>query len=190
MIVKNYLPFSIVENDAFMAFTHELCPSYSAPTRKTVSNGLLQKYYNTLKENVENVLAQAEYVALTTDSWTSASHEQYVAVTAHFLDAETNIQSFMLECIPDAKRHTAENLADLLRNICTDWKIQDKIVAVTADNAINIQTAIGLTKWKSVPCFAHNYAKFNCASRFDRDKRSPNKSKIHCGAFSQNCSSQ
>lgn len=155
MIVKNYLPFTLVENDAFKAFTHELCPSYSAPTRKTVSNGLLQKYYNITKENIERVLAQAEYIALTTDSWTSASHEQYVAVTAHFLDDETSIQSYMLECIPDVQRHTAQNLANLIKAVCVDWKIEDKIIAVTADNAANIQNAINLLKWRSVPCFAH-----------------------------------
>lgn len=155
MIVKNYLPFTLVESDAFKAFTHELCSSYSAPTRKTISNGLLQKYYNIVKENLEKVLAQAEYIALTTDSWTSASHEQYVAVTAHFLDDETSIQSYMLECIPDVQRHTAQNLANLVKQVCEDWKIEEKIVAVTADNAANIQNAINLLKWRSVPCFAH-----------------------------------
>lgn len=61
----------------------------------------------------------------------------------------------MLECIPDAQRHTAQNLAELIKKVCTDWGVDEKIVSVTTDNANNIQAAIALLKWKQVPCFAH-----------------------------------
>ncbi|CAG4952022.1 unnamed protein product [Parnassius apollo] len=61
----------------------------------------------------------------------------------------------MLECIPDAQRHTAQNLADLIKKICTEWNVIEKVVSVTADIANNIQAAISLLKWKQVPCFAH-----------------------------------
>lgn len=90
MIVKNYLPFTIVESDSFRTFIQELSPSYMPPSRKTLSNALLLKYYNIVRENVAKVLREAEYIALTTDAWTSSSHQQYVSVTAHFI-INTNI---------------------------------------------------------------------------------------------------
>lgn len=65
------------------------------------------------------------------------------------------MKTYMLECIPDVQRHTAQNLANLLKKIYVDWEILDKIAAVTTDNAANIQAAIALLRWKSVPCFAH-----------------------------------
>lgn len=154
MIVKNYLPFTIVESDSFRAFIKELCPSYVVPSRKTLSKVLLQKFYNIVREDVTKLLGQAEYIALTTDAWTSASHNQYVAVTAHFVE-NNNIKAVMLGCIPDAQRHTAQNLADLIKKICTEWNVMEKVVSVTADNANNIQAAISLLKLKQVPCFAH-----------------------------------
>lgn len=154
MIVKNYLPFTIVESDSFKAFLQELSPSYIPPSRKTLSNALLLKFYNIVREDVSKSIGQAEYIALTTDAWTSASHQQYVAVTAHFVE-NSKIKAVMLECIPDAQRHTAQNLADLIIKICNEWNITEKVVSVTTDNANNIQAAISLLKWKQVPCFAH-----------------------------------
>lgn len=143
MIVKNYLPFTVVESDLFRIFIKVLSPSYVAPSRKTLSNALLLKFYNIVREDVNKLLGQAEYVALrTTDAWTSASHNQYVAIIAHLVE-NGNVTAVVLECIPDAQHYTAQNLADLVKKKnCTEWNVTEKVVSVTTDNANNIQEMV------------------------------------------------
>ncbi|KAF2896786.1 hypothetical protein ILUMI_09389 [Ignelater luminosus] len=154
-IVKNYLPFQIVESDYFKKFVNELNPGYQLPSRKTVSKVLLPQYYNMTKERVFNKLKTAEAICLTTDGWTSVANESYLAVTAHFLNKANDLQSVLLECYKYTDSHTAVNLSEELQRIVENWQIKERIVAVVSDNAANIVAAIKRTEWKHIPCFAH-----------------------------------
>lgn len=55
-----------------------------------------------------------------------------------------------------SQRHTAENLANVLRAAAEDWGIADKVVACVHDNGTNITVATSrLLEWDSHRCFAH-----------------------------------
>lgn len=153
-IAKNFLSFYLVESDYFKAFVRELNPGYQLPTRKTISNVLLPKYYNITKEVIFNKVQLAEAVSLTTDGWTSVTNESYISVTAHYF-YQNKLESSLLDCYKYTESHTASNLCDELQRIVRDWQITNKIVAVVSDNAANIVAAIRQTGWKHIPCFAH-----------------------------------
>jgi len=55
----------------------------------------------------------------------------------------------------DAEDHTAEYIADELKNVIDEWNATKKIIAVVTQNAANIVAAICLNGWKHIPCFAH-----------------------------------
>ena len=66
------------------------------------------------------------------------------------------LRSYLLDCSHMGERHTAINLEDQINKVCTDWDIQDKVVAVTTDNAPNLVSAVTTyTKYMHLPCFAH-----------------------------------
>lgn len=153
-IVKNFLPFYLVESQDFKSFVAELNSGYQLPCRKTVSQVLIPQYYNLTKEKVLGKIQLADAICLTTDGWTSVTNESYVAVTAHYLNIN-KIESYLLSCYKYTERHIATNLCEELQRIVTEWKISDKIVAVVSDNAANIVAAIRRTNWKHIPCFAH-----------------------------------
>lgn len=155
MICKEYHPFSIVEDKEFIKFVSLLCPGYSLPSRKTLSQSLLPQAFETLSQKVKQELKETAAIALTTDGWTSFNSQSFFAFTAHYLNENTEICSKMLGCIEFSNKHTAENLSALIKDQCREWGINNKIAAVVTDNAYNIVAAIKLCQWRHVPCYAH-----------------------------------
>ncbi|KAE9523772.1 hypothetical protein AGLY_015832 [Aphis glycines] len=157
MIVKEYYPFSIVEDVEFIKLVNMLNPGYSLPSRKTLSTSLLPVLYNEIYKKVHSdIEVNAQYVALTTDAWTSLKNESYTAITVHFIDQNCELKSYLLSCAKFPMRHTSENIKDCLQNIVRQWGLQNKIAACTTDNASNITSAIRLCQWRHVSCFAHS----------------------------------
>lgn len=70
MIVKEYHPFSIVEDKEFRKLLNMLSPNYIIPSRKTVSNSLLPQMYEMVVQRVKDKLKNVTAVCLTTDGWT------------------------------------------------------------------------------------------------------------------------
>ncbi|XP_025203269.1 zinc finger BED domain-containing protein 6-like [Melanaphis sacchari] len=95
MIVKEYYPFSIVEDVEFIKLVNMLNPGYSLPSRKTLSTSLLPVLYNEIYKKVQSdIEVNAQYVALTTDAWTSLKNESYTAITVHFIDQNCELKSY------------------------------------------------------------------------------------------------
>lgn len=77
-----------------------------------------------------------------------------MSVTCHYVDGY-KLKSHLLDCFPFTDQHTAQNLAQELVRVASEWGISDKIVACVSDNATNIKAAIRITGWANLPCFAH-----------------------------------
>lgn len=153
-LVKNYLPFQLVEDQHFKNFVLGLNSGYQFPARKTVSKVLIPQMYNLLKDVVKMKIQKVEAVCLTTDAWTSSANESYLSVTAHFVNNDT-LESALLECYKYCESHTANNLSAELNRVAQDWQIVDKVSAIVSDNASNIVAAVKQTGWTNVKCFAH-----------------------------------
>jgi len=157
MIVKEYHPFSIVEDKEFRKLINMLSPNYIIPSRKTVSNSLLPQMYEMVVQNVKNTLKNVSAVCLTTDGWASRNNQSFVAVTAHFVDPEniTELSSVLLGCSSFPESHTADNLASFLKNITSEWGLCQRISVVVTDNAENMKLAVDKCNWRRLSCFAH-----------------------------------
>lgn len=156
LICSEYLPFSLVENEQFKKFVSLLNPSYVVPSRKTMSNSILDQVYIRLKDCVKNELKTATAISVTTDGWTSVSNDSYIALTVHFINEKNELRSFLLECVKFNERHTAEHLANETKKTLQDWTLFDKVVALVTDNAANMTAAARLGGWPHLPCFAHS----------------------------------
>ncbi|XP_064456888.1 zinc finger BED domain-containing protein 6-like [Ornithodoros turicata] len=155
LIVKEYHPFSLVEGEQFKQFVYALNPNYRLPTRKTLSSTLLPQQHAKVAEQVRMHLRSATAVCLTTDGWTSMTNESYIGLTAHFIDENCEMKSYLLDCFSYNERHTAENIASELQRVVTEWDIQNKICAAVSDSAANVTAAIRACGWRHNPCFAH-----------------------------------
>ncbi|XP_037958832.1 zinc finger BED domain-containing protein 4-like [Teleopsis dalmanni] len=155
VIVEDVHPFSIINDTGFRKLVLGLAPSYAFPSKTTFSTTFLMEKYNKAKESILDILQEAKTISLTTDMWTSNANESYLAVTAHFISQNWKFNSCLLSCVECRFQHTSENLAAEIKRIIDEWRLTNKIFAVTTDNAANIIRAVTLCGWCHVPCFAH-----------------------------------
>ncbi|KAJ8909930.1 hypothetical protein NQ315_005649 [Exocentrus adspersus] len=155
MIVKEYHPFRLVEDMEFKKLINILCPSYNLPSRKTISESLIPSLYDQTYEEIKLKIKEGLAVCLTTDAWTSINNDSFVAITVHYINNNWTLSSNLLGCVKYKESHTSDNLSKLLKDSAHEWGIENKITAITTDNASNIVKATKLCNWRHIPCFAH-----------------------------------
>ena len=157
MIAKEFQPFSLVENIEFRKFVKMLNPSYSIPSRKTVSKSIIPQLLEKTKQKVKANFKYSEYIAFATDGWTSLNNDSFVAITVHYIDnIECVLKTYLLGCYYYEKSHTAINLSEFMNACFNKWEISEKIEIAVTDNAANITSAINLNKKLChIPCLAH-----------------------------------
>ncbi|KAJ8981584.1 hypothetical protein NQ317_002612 [Molorchus minor] len=139
LFIHDYQPFTVVEDYGFKKFVGALNPSYQLPSRKTITNSILPALYDEAYNAMTRELSEVQSVTLTTDCWTSRNGENFLAVTVHFLNADFELQSRVLDCTSCNIQHTSKNLAEELRKIIQEWGIENKIIMFISDNAANIK---------------------------------------------------
>lgn len=90
---------------------------YSIPSRSTVLRSLEKKKAITgkLKSDIDH----CESVSITHDGWTSMNTESYNTVTVHFIDAEWQMKTAVLENKKLEGSHTSEKIAAALKETQT-----------------------------------------------------------------------
>lgn len=113
LFIKDFQPFSIVEDKGFREYTNALNPAYHPPTRQHISNTLIPALYEKTLNKMQNIdLKCITSLSLTTDLWTSASQDAYIAVMAHYINEEFESHNLLLECAPLPSPHTAKHVAE------------------------------------------------------------------------------
>ncbi|XP_014907970.1 zinc finger BED domain-containing protein 1-like [Poecilia latipinna] len=153
-IVKDYQPLSIVESEGFKALVQVLEPSYGLPIRKTIKQ-MVAKKFEEEQERVKMEVQQAVAVSITADMWTSVNMEAYLALTCHYINENLQLCTSVLGVKYFPQSHTADNLAQVTRDIMEDWTITNKVRCLVTDAAPNmIASARQLVIWHSI-CIAH-----------------------------------
>ena len=99
---------------------------------------------------------QSHHVALTTDMWTSRATQAYITLTCHWIDDDWNFTNKILFTSEIPERQTGINIAERLKQGCSEWRIpDDHIVFVVHDNASNMTNAVATLSWKSTACVAY-----------------------------------
>lgn len=153
MIIRNYEPFSIVENEAFQGFVKALNPNYELPNRKLISGTLIGEQYIICKTKVMELVQNAKNVCITIDCWDSLVMDSYLTVTAHFL-VDFNLKTVMLHC-EQFNRSFTDDLTNCLQNIVQEYNISDKITLAVSNNNQEIRYAIEKNQWTFFGCFLH-----------------------------------
>lgn len=91
-----------------------------------------------------NHLKQFRKVSITTDGWTSPNNHSFVAFTVHWTERDVSGQTdqWVLRGLPIGFEpfdgsHTGRHLATMFMDIVRQFKLENKIISVTTDNAAN-----------------------------------------------------
>lgn len=134
--------------------TKVLNPKYHCPSRDLLSNTLIPAWYSIEKNNLIQELQNVSEVALTADGWTSVAQDHYITVSVHFIIAcELKEKNLHTKAVYTSQ--TGEVIAKEIGDIVEDFSIKNKVVAVTVDNAANMDVAIRKMNVQKIGCFAH-----------------------------------
>ena len=154
-VARDLRPVALTEGKGFLQFVRTLEPGYQMPSRKTLMKEL-HVMQGEVQASVASGLEKSKFVSLTTDFWTSLANDSYLGVTVHLVTSDWELKSCVLQTREVKERHTAVNVAGELRSVAGEWKIADKIVATTTDNAPNMVNAVAsVLEWTHIGCLAH-----------------------------------
>ncbi|KAK9271914.1 hypothetical protein L1049_002280 [Liquidambar formosana] len=145
MIFVDELPFRHVEKEGFRSFCAVLEPRFTLPCRTTVARDCMKLFYER-KGKLKKALKK-QRVCPTTDTWTSIQNLNYMCLTAHWIDADWNLQKRILNiCL--VLNHKGETIGKHVEKCLLEWGI-DKIFTITVDNASSNDGAIRYLKRKT-----------------------------------------
>ncbi|KFM75423.1 Zinc finger BED domain-containing protein 6, partial [Stegodyphus mimosarum] len=161
MVYKDLQPISIVENEGFREYSKDLNPTYSLPSRKTVSKSLLPAAYEEKKNSLKNVLSAVQNICLSVDCWSNQKAGSYMAVTGHFIDEHMHRKMVLIDCSIFDERHSAKNIAENIIHICQPYFPMEKVSLIVTDNAKNMINAVD-SELKTVFSIGLSYANELC----------------------------
>jgi hypothetical protein len=97
------------------------------------------------------------------DCWTSPFAQAFMAITAYFIDEDWEYREVLLGFEPLQGKHSGQNLSDVLFDKLRQHEIDQRVFAITTDNASNNKTLMTAlqkaipddTTLIRVPCLAH-----------------------------------
>lgn len=125
-IAKEMQPFNTVEKPAFKEMLQNFDNKYELPGKTYISKTAIPNLYNQVKEDILKDLKQIPFYSATTDMWSSSNMTPYMSFTVHYITADWTLESKCLETRYTPENHTADNLAETLKCILSDWELDEK----------------------------------------------------------------
>lgn len=148
-------PYSVVENQGFRYMVHSMEPRYVIPSRSFFTHKSIPILYKETKFLVQVSLKSAPRVAITCNAWTSRATVSYVTVTAHHVNSEWKLISYVLQMRAMDDSHTGANICEFLKAVADEWGIETHDLVLVTDNASNMNVAAELGNFLHVRCYAH-----------------------------------
>ena len=115
-----------------MKLMQQLEPQYEIHHRTTFSRSVVPAIYQEVKQKVEVKLMEIHSkLALTTDTWTS---DVYLGLNCHYLTVTFEMVSLCLTVEHFSGRHTGANIAACLKQILSNYSINQAFVSVVVTN--------------------------------------------------------
>ena len=80
--------------------------------------------YNACKGAVSDILKKIQHISFTTDAWRSFNKDSYITITAHVLDDDLTLHSFVLDTSEIKERHTSINLFNHIHKVIQDCGLE------------------------------------------------------------------
>ena len=146
MISLHGLPLSIVDYEGFRRFVSSLNPVFRMISRRTISVDCL-KDFEEKKTILQGVLkCNKSRASLTMDMWTSNQTIGYMCITCHFMDDDWKLHKRIVKFVFMKTPHTGVAMFNEVLKFIQEWNIEDKLFAITLDNASNNNAMVKLLR--------------------------------------------
>ncbi len=163
-IVKDDQSFKVVENEHFKDMMSQVKPGLKIISSDTLKRRVMEEFKDKKEEMISFFDRLDAKVSFTTDCWTSPNRIAFMGITAHYIDTDWNLCKMTLDFLPLPGKHTGECLAESFLSTLKTFKLQNKTMAITLDNASNNDAFIrniemdsenSFQSYHHIRCFAH-----------------------------------
>ena len=138
-IVEGSRPVRIVQDREFIKLMTAGRPHLTVPSPMTISRDI-KDVFDASREKIHKLLLDHPgRLHFSTDTWTSPNQRAFVAWVVH-LEHDGHMLSFLLDVLELPKSHTGDALAKAFHAMLLDYGIENKILAMVADNASSNDT--------------------------------------------------
>src|SRR6266542_3490435 len=141
MILLTTQPLSTVIQKAYIDHMNIIDSQFIVSGEKKIRMMIAHSYgYN--RNKLTQLLKTAKSISLTTDLWSSCAKHGYLELTATWINQNFEIMDVLLEIIYFLTSHTADAIANTIKNIVKKWEIENHVVLITTDNGANMIASI------------------------------------------------
>ena len=131
-LLSGSVSWNILDNVPFGLFVESLSNhTYKLPSRTYMTTCIVPAVYQACKDAVKAILITKKNISFTTDAWRSTNKDSYITITAHVLDDDLVLHSFVLDTSEIKVRHTSENLFKHINNVLQEWGLNSHTDSVT-----------------------------------------------------------
>ncbi|KAL0228016.1 hypothetical protein RCL1_004159 [Eukaryota sp. TZLM3-RCL] len=141
-LVCDQEPLAIVDSKKFIKLIKFLNESVKIPSRNTIRKKIIQQFEDKRLAIKNFLIVNESRMSLTCDLWTSGAQVPFLGITAHLIDKDFILKSFVLDMKMLPHPHSAVDIADSISETLEQFEISNKVIAVTTDNGKNIINAI------------------------------------------------
>ena len=151
------LPFNLVNSYGFKHLIKSAAPNYVLPAPTYFSRTIIPAMYTSVKKHVKQIVDGCTFISFTSDLWTSKyTQDSFIAFTGHCVSATGAVQTVLLACRYFPKRHTSENITEMINAMIDEYDIpKEQIGAIITDNAPNVIKGARDTGHSSFGCILH-----------------------------------
>lgn len=147
LIAKEDLPLWFGESDAFQEYiTNAHNPKFIKCSRQTTARDMVKLYNERVVNLIEIFKTSVSSVALTSDIWNGKAKEDYLSVVAHFVNSNWELEKRLIGLRLIDESHTGRNIAERIAIVVDEYGLNNKIFAITLDNASSNITAMSFLK--------------------------------------------
>ena len=100
----------------------------------------IKEFADQIKNKIITELERVNKVSIALDAWTSPNRLTFLAIVAYYITPNWEYRHVLLGFEELSGQHTGENFAGVVRKVLQQFKIENKVFAVTTDNAKNNDT--------------------------------------------------
>ena len=162
-LVENLLPLSCMESSSFRLLCTQMCVDYELPPPAYIRNKVLMPSFNETKGTILRMLSDAESCALTSEMWQSKTCNWYSTFTAHFINAQWELNQCVLTTREIVEPQAEEDVCAILNDVARQWDMKCPSAVVSRCVRDNKHASLELVS-TFLPCVCHsvNYAIRNC----------------------------
>ena len=142
MIIRDELPFRVVEGEGFKDYSLLLEPRFVIPSCITVWRDCMKLFMENQKL-LKNHL-KIERLCITTDTWSFVQNYNYMCLTVHWIDQYWKLQKRILNFC-QVPNHKGRTIGRVIESYLLDWGIEH-VLPITVDNASSNDLAIANLK--------------------------------------------